>query len=209
MILIISNAIHPNDFFNLSMCNIIKLILSNIIGENNIYVINGFETDKFKEYVDNNIAKIKGVILTGSSLRISKKIDLNMILNNFNALNIFKVPILGVCFGYQLIGKLNYSKIGFYPRLENKYKSVFLANDPLFLNLNNSIYPPVFYFHHYDYLKTCPVNYKIIAKTSDKYIAAIKHQTREIYGIQFHPENSHNNFQLYKNFISICKIPIL
>lgn len=61
------------------------------------------------------------------------------------------------------------------------------------------------YFDHYDYVSEIPQNFKIIGTTIYNRIAAIKHQSKLIYGIQFNPENSNPNaLKIYENFIHLC-----
>lgn len=53
-----------------------------------------------------------------------------------------------------------------------------------------------------------PDNFHAIASTSNAPLAAIAHDTKNLYGIQFHPEVSHTpkGIQLIKNFaVGICK----
>ena len=50
-----------------------------------------------------------------------------------------------------------------------------------------------------------PEELEILAKTDDGVIMAIKHKTKEIYGVQFHPESYFTDYgkEIMKNFISI------
>lgn len=71
------------------------------------------------------------------------------------------------------------------------------------------------YCYHYDYLKIVPLKFKIIATDDNEngMIYAIKHCSKPIYGVQFHPEFSNypehnlmNGTQIYKNFLDICGV---
>lgn len=115
------------------------------------------------------------------------------------------IPILGVCYGMQLMAKtLN----GEVVRAEkHEYgKSVLEVNpkDKLFLDLESKF---VSWMSHGDSVTELPEGFIISAKTNNTSCAAISNNDKKLYGVQFHPEVIHtmNGLEILRNFvINIC-----
>ncbi|WP_185878013.1 glutamine-hydrolyzing GMP synthase [Blattabacterium cuenoti] len=147
----------------------------------------------------------KGIILSGGPFSVYNK-NYPSIYKNILELNI---PILGICYGMQLI---SYLFGGIIKSSKNKeygksYLSIIDRKNPLFLGIpkNKSI---VVWMSHSDEIKKIPKELKIIGKTKSCPIAAFYHKEKNIYAVQFHPEVSHTEFGIImiKNFvIKICK----
>ena len=145
----------------------------------------------------------KGIIFTGGpnsvygedSPRISKEIfDLN-------------VPVLGICYGHQLISYLLGGTIE-SPEIREYGKANINLNtkSPLFEGIEeeNSCW-----MSHTDQVTKAPEGFNIIASTGKCKVAAIENRERNIYGVQFHPEVMHTPFGslMLKNFLyNICKV---
>ena len=157
------------------------------------------ELKKIKDY--NNI---KGIIFSGGPATVTK--------NKYQTVpkKIFyrKIPILGICYGLQLIAKLHGGKIKSSKKrrefgrayIYNKNKSLLTKN---FFNSKNSVW-----MSHEDAVTKLPKNFKTIGFTKDSKLTIIENTKEKIYGIQFHPEVTHteNGKIIFKNFLfSICK----
>ena len=152
-----------------------------------------------------NYSEIKGIILSGGPSSVTKK--------NFQSIprEIFfkNIPILGVCYGLQLIAKLFGGRIKSSKKKREFGRAViFKKNDSLliknFFTPNNSVW-----MSHEDAVVKLPKNFRIIASTKNSKLTIIENSKKKIYGVQFHPEVTHtdNGKQIFKNFIfSICKI---
>ncbi len=152
-----------------------------------------------------NFEKIKGIILSGGPSTVTKK--------NFQTIpkSILKkkIPILGICYGLQLIAKLCGGKIKSSKKRREfgrayiyKSKNSILTKN--FLNSQKSVW-----MSHEDAVTKLPKNFKSIAYTKSSKLTIIENTREKIYGIQFHPEVSHteNGKQIFKNFLFlICKI---
>jgi len=117
-----------------------------------------------------------------------------------------KLPILGICYGHQLIVN-NYG--GKVKRANKEYGSSLLTidNDS---DLLNGIGGPIrAWMSHGDEAEQVPSSFKTIGHTESVSAAAIADQNNSIYGIQFHPEVVHTEqgTAILKNFaLKICKI---
>ncbi|WP_185860033.1 glutamine-hydrolyzing GMP synthase [Blattabacterium cuenoti] len=147
--------------------------------------------------------KPKGIILSGSPFSIYDKKS-PLISRKLFQLNI---PILGICYGIQLIsfifgGTIEKSKYKEYG------KTNFIIDCP-----NNKLFhgipkKSVVWMSHFDEVKNIPKELKVIGHTQSCAIAALIHKNKDIYALQFHPEVNHTEFgiQILKNFIlHICK----
>ena len=116
-----------------------------------------------------------------------------------------KLPILGICYGHQLIVN-NYG--GKVRRANKEYGSSLLMVDndsDLLSGLEKSIRA---WMSHGDEAEQVPKNFEIIGHTESAKAAAIANREKSIYGIQFHPEVVHTEqgVEILKNFVlKICK----
>ncbi|HOT98661.1 MAG TPA: glutamine-hydrolyzing GMP synthase [bacterium] len=111
------------------------------------------------------------------------------------------LPILGICYGLQVIGRLFGGEVARAPQRE--YGRAELQMDgpeSLFSGLGEAM---TVWMSHGDHLTRIPPEFTVIAHTANAPIAAIRHQHRAIYGIQFHPEVVHTprGTELLGNFV--------
>ena len=116
------------------------------------------------------------------------------------------IPVLGICLGHQAVG---YSCSGLINRLSipvhGKVSNVnIIKKEKLFQNIPEK-FSVMRYHSLYISENNFPEELEILAKTDDGIIMAIKHKTKEIYGVQFHPESYFTDYgkEILKNFISI------
>ena len=148
---------------------------------------------------------IKGIILSGGPLTTTNKNSIN--LDNY--ILDLNLPILGICYGHQILakkfgGKVKISKTREFGHaiVRSKLNSPITRN--FFNKKNNSVW-----MSHQDIVYKIPTGFKKIASSSNSKFAIIANEKKKYYGIQFHPEVSHtaNGKILIKNFVSnICKI---
>ena len=139
---------------------------------------------------------VKGVILSGGPKSVYKqKHDINL----FN----IKVPILGICYGMQL---MNYIEGGSFINKPEYGKCDVKYNTTCKLFSDMSKISKV-WMSHGDSINTLSENYDTICCSENSIISGIKNKTKEWYGLQFHPEVSHtmNGMLIFRNFLNICE----
>lgn len=118
-----------------------------------------------------------------------------------------KIPILGVCLGHQIIGYYFNADIvkGACP-MHGKISKLYHTQDELFDNIPNK-YSITRYHSLVIKEETLPQELKVIGKSEDGVIMAIKHRKYPVYGLQFHPEAvlSEYGHEILDNFYTICK----
>lgn len=115
------------------------------------------------------------------------------------------IPVLGVCYGMQLMvqqlgGGVERSDRGEYG------KAALFIDDPTDL-LTNVEEASVMWMSHGDSVTTLPPDFAILAHTNNTPCAAIAHHEKKLYGVQFHPEVVHSVYgqALIRNFVyHIC-----
>ncbi len=146
--------------------------------------------------------RVKGVILSGSPSSVRDDEAPHVNLSLFRK----KVPVLGICYGAQLLaktegGEVSPSKIREYGR--TKLRPI-VSDSALFRHVpeNSTVW-----MSHADTIEKIPSSFILQASTVDVNNAAFKIEGEETYGIQFHPEVTHSEHgsQIIENFlVGIC-----
>ena len=162
-------------------------------------VLNIKELNKIK-----NFKSVKGIILSGGPATVTKKKFPNISYNIF----LKSIPILGICYGLQLIAKnlggkvKTKSKRREFGRVEIKRINNSILTKNFFVKNKNIVW-----MSHQDSVQSLPKGFKRIASTNASPLTIIENPKKKIYGIQFHPEVTHtkNGNIILKNFIfTIC-----
>jgi GMP synthase (glutamine-hydrolysing) len=115
------------------------------------------------------------------------------------------IPILGLCYGHQLLVHLFNGRVKRGHKREYGSASV-LVEKPVGV-LENLKREEMVWMSHYDTVDTLPNTFEVLAHTDNCPIAAVRHKWRPIYGIQWHPEVAHTEHGsiILRNFIfNIC-----
>ncbi len=116
------------------------------------------------------------------------------------------VPVLGICYGLQLMGKMLGGKVVSSKQREYGHgKLSFKSSDSLLLKGIKS--PMTVWNSHGDRLVELPKGFKAIATTENSEYALIENKERKFFGMQFHPEVAHTigGIEIIKNFLfGIC-----
>ena len=156
--------------------------------------------------IDTNEQNILGIIFSGGPLNVyeNKKLKFDKKILQLN------IPILGICFGHQILSK----------ELGGKVKKSFhrefglveikkISNSPLIKNFFNKKNKNNVWMSHSDQVSKMPNNFKTIASSKNSKLTIIENSSKKFYGVQFHPEVTHTNKGkiLLSNFLFlICKI---
>ena len=141
--------------------------------------------------------KPKGIILSGGPASVTSR--KSPICNK----GIFElgIPVLGICYGMQLMGKLLGGNVG-HSRSREYGHSVLKVKkkNELFHNLDKTI---TVWMSHSDRVTGLPAGFEVIGQTFNSPIAAMCNKKKKLYGVQFHPEVIHTpkGKEILKNFL--------
>ncbi len=115
------------------------------------------------------------------------------------------IPILGICLGHQLIsmafgGEVRRGEKGGFAEVEIRI----VEENDLFHGFGERIRV---WASHADEVSFMPEDFKLLATSDICEVEAMKHVTKPIYGVQWHPEVAHTEKgeETYRNFVLICK----
>jgi GMP synthase (glutamine-hydrolysing) len=143
----------------------------------------------------------KGIIFTGGPMSVYE-IGAPMPRKEIFGLGI---PILGICYGFQLVTQWFGGKIERAPQEEYGGHVVeVIARHPLFAGLGRKIQV---WMSHADRAASIPKGWRVLARTDPTPFCAVASPDNKILGIQFHPEVSHtqDGTRVIENFaVNIC-----
>ena len=126
-----------------------------------------------------------GIIFSGGPMSIYEE-DSPQIDSKIFDLNI---PILGICYGLQVVSKQFNGKIEAAKHREyGKTILKIIEEDVLFSGVNKETQV---WMSHGDYITQLPEGFKITGESSSSPICAISNNDKKIYALQFHPEVAH------------------
>ena len=144
----------------------------------------------------------KGIIFTGGPASVYEPDAPSCDLGIFS----LGIPILGICYGCQLMtyllgGKVSKASLREYGKTEISVTTT----SKLFKEISANT---ICWMSHTDYIEKPAAGFKIIANSDSCPIAAIEEEERNLYGVQFHPEVVHTpeGSKMLHNFLyNICK----
>lgn len=150
-----------------------------------------------------SLDNVKGIILSGGPDSVYEEDSPTLPENILES----KLPILGICYGMQLLarkfgGKVETRKIGEFGKTTIKITD----HSKLFENTDKEFNV---WMSHKDVVIEAPNGFKVTSKTNNGIIASFENEEKKIYALQFHPEVKHTTFgeTILKNFvIRICDI---
>ena len=140
----------------------------------------------------------RGIILSGGPASVYDKgvpsIDRELLSEG--------IPILGICYGMQLIAKLEGGDVQAGRREYGRADLTVLDSDDLFWGFEGCDATRV-WCSHGDHVDTPPHGYRSLASTATLPVAAFRAEDRSIFGVQFHPEVAHTDWgeEIISNFL--------
>jgi GMP synthase (glutamine-hydrolysing) len=145
---------------------------------------------------------VKGVILSGGPSSVyepnAPRLDTAILEVN--------LPILGLCYGHQLIAQITNGKVE--PAACKEYGIAYVAIDKSVGVLEGLNEKEKVWMSHGDTVFAVPPGFEVLAHTESCPVAAFRHKEKPIYGLQWHPEVIHteNGMRMLRNFIfEVCK----
>jgi GMP synthase (glutamine-hydrolysing) len=159
-----------------------------------------------KDLKKKNVFKyVKGIILSGGPATVVGSKFLNIPKEVFS----LNIPILGICYGLQLIVR------HFKGKVKSNIKKREFGRAALFKSKDSLLTKGFFkknkcnvWMSHQDSVHKLPKGFTKIASTKESSMTIIENKKKHLYGVQFHPEVTHteNGSIIFKNFIfNICK----
>jgi GMP synthase (glutamine-hydrolysing) len=150
-------------------------------------------------------SNVIGIILSGGPLNVY-----NSYKFRFNRKVLFlNIPILGICFGHQIISKELGGRVKKSRFREFGFAEIKKVNNSLLIkNFFNNKNTNNVWMSHADHVSKLPNGFKVVASSKNSKFTIIENNNKKYYGVQFHPEVTHTNKGkiLLKNFLfSICK----
>ena len=144
---------------------------------------------------------VKGLILSGGPASVYEEDA-----PRFNP-DILKcnMPILGLCYGHQLLAQTAGGKVR--PSERREYGVTYAIIDSASGVLKGLDKKEKVWMSHGDTVYALPSDYEVLAHTENSPVAAFRHKVKPIYGLQWHPEVVHteNGAKMLKNIIfEVC-----
>ncbi len=116
-----------------------------------------------------------------------------------------KVPILAICVGHQLMAQHFGGQIGKARTPEFGRVLVRVSEDasPIFLGIPQTF---VVWASHNDEVTRLPDHFRTVARSENCSVEAMVHDSRALFGLQFHPEVEHTEHgeRIFQNFLALC-----
>ncbi|MEM3536789.1 MAG: glutamine-hydrolyzing GMP synthase [Candidatus Bathyarchaeia archaeon] len=145
---------------------------------------------------------VKGIILSGGPASVyepnAPRPDASLLA--------LELPILGLCYGHQLIAQIVGGEVK--PAEHREYGIAYVTIDKPFGVLKDLSAKQKVWMSHGDTVFTIPREFEVLAHTENCPVAAFRHKEKPIYGLQWHPEVIHteNGMQMLRNFLfEVCK----
>jgi GMP synthase (glutamine-hydrolysing) len=146
-------------------------------------------------------ADLDGVLLSGGAPRVGVDGKLG---NCGDYLDRLDVPILGICAGHQYMARHFGGEAA--PGKRPEFGQVEMAIAEPGDILKDVPNPTIVWASHHDEVSRLPPDFKVLASSEDCPVQVMRHESRPLFGMSFHPEVEHTQagVTMFRNFIRIC-----
>jgi GMP synthase (glutamine-hydrolysing) len=146
-------------------------------------------------------AKLDGLVLSGGAASPAADGRLGAVGDYLDGL---EIPILGICAGHQYMAH-HFGGVlspGHNPEFGEVAVDVLEAGEIL----RDVPAKTIVWGNHNDEVSKVPKDFRVLATSVNCPVQAMRHNTRPLFGLQFHPEVEHTvaGVQIFKNFVRIC-----
>ncbi len=148
---------------------------------------------------------VRGIVLSGGPCSVNDSgapdIDLHSVLG--------KVPVLGICYGAQLLAKKYGGVVETSSKREYGRANLIPSKSSLLWDSLQEESTSQVWMSHGDSILSLPKEFEVMGRTESIDVAAFQHQSQLIYALQFHPEVTHTIVgpQILRNFLfDVCKL---
>jgi GMP synthase (glutamine-hydrolysing) len=153
------------------------------------------------DFTNTDLETAKGIIISGAPILLSQ-MDVEPIKERFSFLKEITIPVLGICFGHQVLGLVYGANVFMGKAIRENIDIKILNPTELFLGLGTI---SEFCQDHTEGV-SLPDGFLHLATSADYEVESFKHPSKPLWGVQFHPEVSGENGKLLlNNFTSIVQ----
>ena len=144
-----------------------------------------------------------GLVLSGGTPRIGS--DELKLGSTGELLDSLDIPILGICAGFQMMILHHGGNVG--PAEVPEYGQVEVVVDDEDHILKGVEKRFIAWESHNDEVKSLPEGFVKLAHSENTPFQAVRHTSRPLFGLQFHPEVEHTQHgeTMFRNFVELCK----
>ncbi len=162
----------------------------------------GVETEIVPNKTPLDNIKADGLVLSGGSPRVGLNAEAMGLCGDY--IDKVGVPVLGICAGHQFMATHLGGKAG--PSKVPEFGKVLVSiddEDDLFKGLPDTL---VAWESHNDEVTQLPPDFKSLAHSDNCQVQAMRHSSKPLFGLQFHPEVEHtdNGYEIFQAFIDVC-----
>jgi GMP synthase (glutamine-hydrolysing) len=160
-----------------------------------------YKTVPLFEFTLENEKEALGFIISGAPILITEK-DPQPYLDQFTWLKTIEKPVLGICFGHQMMG-MTYEAFPNRQKEDRDWMTVeIIADCSLFDKMPTEI---EFMEDHCECI-SIPKDFLLVGVSDSCINEAMMHESKPLFGVQFHPEVSGNmGAILFQNFVQLCE----
>ena len=158
------------------------------------------KTIPFFDFKNTHLTDAIGVIISGAPILITEE-NMGPYLEASEWIKEVSIPLLGICFGHQLIG-LQFGSLANKMKEDRDFQEIEVFEESrLFFRLPRVIEMQE---DHCEFI-TVPQHFKLLASSDCCFNEAMEHKDKPIFSVQFHPEVSGNYGNiLMENFLKVC-----